>query len=74
MTETKMSDYQKVATTQSRYAAMNGKQDGDSGKAASLFIQLSESPSPPLPVWLGANAMERVDEKIELLSKELKEW
>lgn len=74
MIETKISDYEAVATTQSRYAEMNGKQDGDPEKAASLFIQLAESPSPPLHLWLGANAIERVSEKLKLMNQELETW
>jgi len=73
-TETRISDYQTVSQTQARYAAMNGKQDGDPEKAAALFIQLAENPAPPLHLWLGANAIERATEKIESMSQELKKW
>jgi short-subunit dehydrogenase len=74
LTETRIADYQTVAQAQARYAAMNGKQDGDPEKAAALFIQLAEHPSPPLHLWLGANAVERATEKIESMSQELKKW
>jgi NAD(P)-dependent dehydrogenase (short-subunit alcohol dehydrogenase family) len=73
-TESQIADYQAVARTQARYAAMNGKQDGDPEKAAALFIQLAENPAPPLHLWLGANALDRAGEKIESLSRELKKW
>jgi NAD(P)-dependent dehydrogenase (short-subunit alcohol dehydrogenase family) len=73
-TETRIADYKVVASTHARYSEMNGRQDGDPEKAAALFIQLVESPAPPLRLWLGANALERAGEKIESLSKELKKW
>lgn len=73
-THTQIDDYQAVVATQARYAAMNGKQDGDPEKAAALFIQLAENPDPPLHLWLGANAIERVDEKIESMKMELDQW
>ena len=73
-TESRISDYQAVSQTRSRYAAMNGNQDGDPEKAAALFIQLAENPEPPLHLWLGANAIERAGEKIESMGQELKKW
>jgi len=74
ITESRIADYQAVAQTQARYAAMNGKQDGDPEKAAALFIQLAENPAPPLHLWLGANALDRAGEKIESMGQELNKW
>lgn len=74
MTESRIADYQAIARTQARYAAMDGNQDGDPGKAAALFIQLAENPAPPLHLWLGANALNRAGEKIESMGRELKNW
>jgi short-subunit dehydrogenase len=73
-TESRIADYQAVANTQARYARMSGKQDGDPEKAAALFIQLAENPSPPLHLWLGANALDRAGDKITSLEEELKKW
>jgi short-subunit dehydrogenase len=73
-TESLISAYQAVSETRSRYAAMNGNQDGDPEKAAELFIQIAENPEPPLHLWLGANAIERAGEKIEFLGQELRKW
>jgi NAD(P)-dependent dehydrogenase (short-subunit alcohol dehydrogenase family) len=73
-TESLIADYKAVASTHTRYAAMNGKQDGDPEKAAALFIQLVENPAPPLHLWLGANAVDRAGEKIESMGQELKDW
>ena len=72
--ETGIADYQAVARTQARYAAMNGKQDGDPERAAALFVGLAEHPEPPLHLWLGANAVDRAGEKIESMGKELDKW
>ena len=72
--ESRIPDYQAVTKTQARYAAMNGKQDGDPEKAAALFIRLAEEPEPPLHLWLGANAIDRAGEKIERMGEELKKW
>ena len=72
--ESGIADYQAVARTQARYAAMNGKQDGDPEKAAALFIGLAENPEAPLHLWLGANAVDRAGEKIATMSKEMTKW
>jgi NAD(P)-dependent dehydrogenase (short-subunit alcohol dehydrogenase family) len=72
--ESRIPEYQSVARTHARYTAMDGSQNGDPEKAAILFIRLAEDPAPPLRLWLGANAFERADEKIESLSEEIKKW
>lgn len=72
--ESRISDYQSVTQTHLRYAAMDGKQDGDPEKAAALFIRLAENPEPPLHLWLGANAFDRASEKIEFMRKEIQQW
>jgi len=72
--ESQIADYQAVARTQARYAAMDGKQDGDPEKAAALFIGLAENPQPPLHLWLGGNAVDRAGEKIDFMGEELKKW
>jgi short-subunit dehydrogenase len=74
LTESRIVEYQDVARSQARYTAMNGKQEGDPEKAASLFIQLAENPEAPLHLWLGANAFERAGEKIDSMGQELKKW
>ena len=74
LTESRIAEYRAVAQTQARYAAMNGKQDGDPDKAAALFIQLAENPAPPLHLWLGANALDRAGEKIQSMGQELTKW
>jgi NAD(P)-dependent dehydrogenase (short-subunit alcohol dehydrogenase family) len=73
-TESKIADYQTVAQTRERYAAMNGNQEGDPEKAAAVLIGLGENPEPPLRLWLGSNAVERAQAKIEALGRELEQW
>jgi short-subunit dehydrogenase len=73
-TESQIADYQSVARTRARYAAMDGKQPGDPEKAAALFIRLAEDPEPPLHLWLGANAFDRAGQKITALGAELQRW
>jgi NAD(P)-dependent dehydrogenase (short-subunit alcohol dehydrogenase family) len=73
-TESRIADYRAVTGTHTRYAAMDGKQDGDPQKAAAVFIQLAENPEPPLHLWLGANAVDRAGEKIESMAQELRNW
>jgi NAD(P)-dependent dehydrogenase (short-subunit alcohol dehydrogenase family) len=73
-TESQIADYQSIAKTQARYAAMNGQQEGDPEKAAAVLIQLGENPEPPLHLWLGSNAVDRAGEKIESMGQELKKW
>jgi short-subunit dehydrogenase len=73
-TESRIADYRAVAQTQARYAATNGKQEGDPEKAAALLIGLGENLEPPLRLWLGVNAVERAGEKIAALGRELAQW
>jgi short-subunit dehydrogenase len=73
-TESRIADYRAVAQTQARYAAINGKQEGDPEKAAGLLIGLGENPEPPLRLWLGVNAVERVGDKLAALGRELAQW
>ena len=72
--ESQIEDYQSVLSTHDRYAAMNGKQDGDPEKAAALFIRLGEDADPPLHFWLGSNAFDRMSEKLGAMVEELQKW
>lgn len=72
--KSQIADYQSVISTQARYAAMDGRQDGDPEAAAALFIRLAENPEPPLHLWLGANAFQRASEKIQSMGEEIKKW
>ncbi|MBN9300025.1 MAG: SDR family NAD(P)-dependent oxidoreductase [Filimonas sp.] len=67
----KIADYATINESHKRYAAMNGVQAGDPAKAAKVFIALAENPDPPVRLYIGTDAYNRVTAKIELLSKEL---
>ncbi|HEY9048463.1 MAG TPA: SDR family NAD(P)-dependent oxidoreductase [Ohtaekwangia sp.] len=66
--------YQAVKDTQSKYLAMNDKQQGDPDKAAEIMIDLSETVPPPLHLFLGKDAYTRANIKIEQLAKEVNDW
>ncbi len=50
-----------------------GNQPGDPEKASTAFIALAESSNPPLHFFMGSDAFAMANNKIELLSKALKE-
>jgi len=53
---------------------MNGQQAGDPERAAEIFIELAETPEPPVHLFLGADAFNRASEKISAMSAELEKW
>ena len=69
--EKEIAEYGVVRTSHKKYAAMNGTQIGDPVKAAQIFIDLAESPNPPVRLYLGSDAHNRATAKINLLSEEL---
>jgi NAD(P)-dependent dehydrogenase (short-subunit alcohol dehydrogenase family) len=50
---------------------MNGKQLGNPDKAAVALIQLAESENPPLHFFMGSDALEMANNKIQVLQHEL---
>jgi short-subunit dehydrogenase len=73
-TESKIDGYTSVRVTQDRYLAADGKQPGNPEKAAEIFIQLAESESPLLHLFLGQDAFNRASEKLASMTAELEEW
>ena len=73
-TESKIEGYQAVKETQKRYLEANGKQPGNPEKAAEIFIELAESPDPPLHLLLGVDAYNRAINKLEGLKAEMAHW
>jgi short-subunit dehydrogenase len=71
---TKIEGYEAVKHTQDRYLSANGQQLGDPGRAAEIFIELAESPEPPMHLFLGADAYKRASEKLVAMSTELEQW
>lgn len=73
-TESKIEGYQAVKDTQERYLAANGKQPGDPHRASEILIELAEGENPPLHLYLGQDAYNRVSEKLKTMTTELEQW
>jgi short-subunit dehydrogenase len=74
LTESKIEGYQAVKETQKRYLEANGMQPGDPDKAAEIFIDLAETPDPPVHLLLGVDAYNRATSKIAGLKEEMARW
>jgi short-subunit dehydrogenase len=72
--ESKIDGYQAVKDTQERYLAADGKQPGDPGKASEILIELAETEKPPLHLYLGQDAYNRVSDKLKTMTTELEQW
>ncbi|MEV7027938.1 oxidoreductase [Kitasatospora sp. NPDC093558] len=55
-------------------ASYDGRQPGDPAKAARAVVDVTESDEPPLRLQLGADAVERVEAKLDLVRRELDRW
>lgn len=73
-TTSKIAGYEAVKKTQERYLAMNGQQAGDPERAAEIFMELAESPEPPVHLFLGNDAYNRASEKLVRMGAELEKW
>jgi short-subunit dehydrogenase len=71
---TKIEGYEAVKNTQDRYLSANGQQPGDPDRAAEIFIELAESPEPPMHLFLGNDAYNRASKKLTDMSEELEQW
>ncbi|MFF8813310.1 oxidoreductase [Streptomyces pactum] len=52
----------------------NGHQPGDPAKAARAIVDVTEAAEPPLRLVLGADAVERIEAKLDLVRRELDQW
>ena len=71
---TKIEGYEAVKNTQERYLSADGKQPGDPERAAEIFMELAESPDPPMHLFLGNDAYNRASKKLFDMSGELEQW
>ncbi|MFD9084319.1 oxidoreductase [Streptomyces erythrochromogenes] len=55
-------------------ARNDGLQPGDPKKAAKAVVDVTETARPPLRLQLGADAVERVEAKLDLVRRELDQW
>ncbi|GAA3260114.1 oxidoreductase [Nonomuraea helvata] len=70
-----ISDYDAGAgPTRAALAANDGRQPGDPAKAAAAIVDVAEAAEPPLRLQLGADAVERVEGKLDLVRRELDQW
>jgi NAD(P)-dependent dehydrogenase (short-subunit alcohol dehydrogenase family) len=54
--------------------AKSGRQPGDPAKAAQALLALVASPRPPVRLFLGADALELVAQKLDAMRAELAAW
>ena len=66
--------YEAIKSTRERYLANSGKQSGDPDKASAILIELAESKTPPVHLYLGQDAYNRASEKIAGMATELEAW
>lgn len=68
-------DYANTATkVVATLGTMHGKQLGDPDRAAAAFLELVDSPQPPLHLLLGSDALNRARVKLDGLIEEMNEW
>ena len=73
--KTKIPDYESTAGNARRYMSeQDGKQPGDPLKVVEAMIQVVESEDPPLRLLLGAGALKRVRQKLEMWQREMAAW
>jgi len=66
--------YENVRKTKERYLSMDGRQPGDPGRAAEIFMELADNPEPPIHLFLGKDAYIRVRSKLDTMSESLEKW
>ncbi|MFC7645072.1 SDR family NAD(P)-dependent oxidoreductase [Streptosporangium lutulentum] len=68
-------DYAKTAgAIRDTVSERNHTQPGDPARAASVIVNLASVPEPPLRIQLGADAVSRVEAKIQFVQYELDMW
>jgi NAD(P)-dependent dehydrogenase (short-subunit alcohol dehydrogenase family) len=71
----RIADYEQTVGARRRAVqATSGKQAGDPARAAAAIVAAVESPSPPLRLVLGAQALGHVRDKLKSLASELDAW
>ena len=53
------------------FDAMSGKQLGDPGRAARVILDIADSPTPPLHLLLGSDALQRARDKLAATAEEV---
>jgi short-subunit dehydrogenase len=55
-------------------AFLDGKQAGNPDRVAEIFMELAESPEPPMHLFLGNDAYKRASKKLTDMAGELEQW
>jgi NAD(P)-dependent dehydrogenase (short-subunit alcohol dehydrogenase family) len=63
-----------AGTTRETIVTYNHVQRGDPDRAAAAIVDLTEVAEPPLRLQLGADSIERIEAKLELVRRELDRW
>jgi len=74
LSQNKINDYKEVHATHQRYLGFNGVQIGDPEKAAEIFIKLAELPDPPVRLFMGSDAYNRAQQKLDSIAKDMETW
>jgi len=69
-----IADYQYIREGHDKFKQTDGTQAGDPDKVAAVLMTLVGHPHPPVNLFLGSDAFNRAEGKIEQLSAEMKEW
>ncbi len=67
----KIEGYSEIHSGHNQFVSTDGKQLGDPEKAAEVFINLAESPNPPVQLFLGSDAYQRASEQLVQLHEKL---
>ena len=70
----KIAGYEAVKNAQDRYLSAEGQQPGNPERAAEIFIELAETPEPPMNLFLGNDAYTRASGKLTDMAAELEQW
>ncbi|MBV8325150.1 SDR family oxidoreductase [Chryseobacterium sp.] len=72
--ENRIDDYEFLRKAHQKMNEIDGKQLGDPDKIADVFIALTETTTPPVLLFLGSDAAQRAQDKIEQVSVQIREW
>ena len=73
--ERNIADYEAVMDPiRAARQAKSGNQPGDPAKAAQALLKLVDAENPPVRLYLGADALKLVEDKIEAMKTEIAAW
>lgn len=72
--ENQMTEYDYLREYHTRFNAMNGIQMGNPEKVADVLLALTESDNPPVNFFMGSDAYQRAESKIETMAEQMKAW